>query len=335
MGKRGSGLNDVITKTLHGNKAGEKEAVRNRKEREKERIDKKKGGAVAGKQGGGNRNEKATTGSSSTLNAAVAGQIKIAKRPAAETGPDAKLQNKGGIALPDLGKRPEVKIQLKQGGANEPNKLGVQNSNAGGPNANKGKPLKDDRGGRAHNNNNNNNNNQKPVKTDGPKGEKPQNDKKRDINDRQAQTGQQPKKESEPAGAGQGRRARPAATNLLGGRNLLTAALKSSTRDTSTNSIGTPDVNGPGAKGGRNRDRGAKAGGGPTPAPGPAAAVGPAKDGVAGGGNNPDANEGGTAGGEKARRPPRNRGRKAGGGGAGEGKPDASQAGAGTARIDA
>lgn len=328
MGKRGSGLSDAIHKTLHGNKAVDKEAGRSRKDREKEKIDKKKGGAGGGKQGGGNKNEKATTASSSNLHTAVPGQIKIAKRPAADTVSDSKTQNKGGVALPDLGQRSEVKIQLKQGGGNEPNKTGNQSSNAGGPNTNKGKSVKEDRGGRG---NSANGNNQKPAKADGLKGETLSADKKRDGNDRQGQAGQQPKKETEPGATGQGRRARPAAANLLGGRNLLTAALKSSTRDTSATPSGNPDGTGATAKGGRNRDRGAKAGGA-TGTAGPGAVMG--KDTAAGGQNGPAANEGGgVAGGEKARRPPRNRNRKAGGGG--DGKPDASQAGAGIARIDA
>ncbi|KAJ9124371.1 hypothetical protein QFC22_001171 [Naganishia vaughanmartiniae] len=325
MGKRGSGMNDTITKTLHGNKATDKDAVRSRKEREKERVDKKKNGAIGGKQGGGNRNEKATTGPSSNLHAAAPGQIKIAKRPTADTGPDIKSQNKGGVALPDLGKRSEVKIQLKQGGANEPNKAGAQNLNAGGPNVNKGKPVKA--------NNNTNLNNQKLARTDGPKGEKPANEKKRDTNDRPGQTSQQPKKETEPAGAGQGRRPRPA-VNLLGGRNLLTAALKSSTRDTSASPAGNPATAGPAGKGGRNRDRAVKAGGA---SPVATSSPVPAKDIAGGGGNSTGGNEGGAAGEGKARRPPRSRGGrgKGGAGAGGEAKPDVVQAGAGTARIDA
>ncbi|KAJ9109853.1 hypothetical protein QFC19_001832 [Naganishia cerealis] len=321
MGKRGSGLNDAINKTLHGNKSTDKEAARNRKEREKERIDKKKASSMSGKQGGGNRNEKATMGPSSNLNTAAPGQIKIAKRPTADTVSDAKSQKKGGIALPDLGKRSEVKIQLRQGGANDPNKANIQSSNAGGQVANKGKPVKDDRGGRG-------NNSQKSAKADGSKPEKGSTEKKRDTNDRQTAQQQQSKKETEngPAATGQARRSRAPAANLLGGRNLLTAALKSSTRD-GVAGLGT-DANGPGGgggkAGGRNRDRTAKA---------PAAGAAAGKD-TADGGANPVPSESGGAGGDKARRPPRNRSKKVAGGEAG--KPDAIvPASATAARIDA
>lgn len=217
-----------------------------------------------------------TGGPSSVPPTSVPGQIKIAKRPVTEESRPPQQGKK--VPLPDAGKRGEVSIQVKPpgGGQGQP----------GGGQAGKGK-----RGGDAKAPGG-----QKPnVKTDG----------KTPVN--KAKDGPKPSQQTEGEAPAQRQRP-PRVPAIAGARNLLSAALKSSTRDAQRPKAAEGDV----AKAGR-------------PVQGKAAAGPPGN--AAGG----DAASGAQ---EKAKRPPRNRNRKpAGGAGGDQSKTD--QAGASNARIDA
>jgi hypothetical protein len=235
-----------------------------------------------------------TGGPSSVPPTSVPGQIKIAKRPAADeqTPKDGRQQQKKGPMVPllDVGKRGEVSIQVKSGAGN-----GMQSQGAGGQaSAGKGKRGRDDVAGKGPTGN------QKPNAK--PDGNKAPVGKAKDTARSQQTDGETPTQRQRPARV-------PA---IAGARNLLSAALKSSTRDT------TPS--------GRSRPGEGEAGKGGRPAPGNGAA------GTVTG--NGDAASGPPA--EKAKRPPRNRNRKpAAGGAGGNQQKTGDQAGAATARIDA
>lgn len=196
------------------------------------------------------------------------------------------------VPLPDVGKRGEVSIQVKSGAGNGTQSQGA-GGQAGGPIA-KGKRGRDDVAGKGSTGN------QKPNAK--PDGNKTPIGKVKDTPQSQQTDGEAPMQRQRPARV-------PA---NAGARNLLSAALKSSTRDT-TPSGRSKAGEGEASKGGR-------------PAAGNGAMGNAAGNGDVGSG--PPA--------EKAKRPPRNRNRKPGAGGAGgDQQKTGDQAGAAAARIDA
>lgn len=261
---------------------------RTRREREKEKMEKKRAVAAgngAGEKSGNGNGKQANASRTTVAPSAVPGQIKIAKRPTTEdSSKDRQGKKQPVVALPDAGKRAEVKIQMKPGPG--------QTSAPG--QGNKGKKDPPTRGGA------------------NPKTAKPSADpKSRNAVNRPApqSSTQNQTPNAQPESAPAKRAARPPG-NLQGSRNLLTAALKSSTRDAVPRSEGEPKPS---------RNRSGK--------PAPAGQSGPSASSAAGTvaeGDEPVEKE-------RRTRPPRNRGRKA----AGDAPKAGDQPGASGARIDA
>lgn len=300
-------------KSLQGGTSAYKDPSggRNKKEKEREKTDKKRGAAAGnGEKHNPKQPAKATTGGSSSVPpTAVPGQIKIAKRPTGDDQPgkDTRPPPKKvpPMPLPETGKRADVMISSRVAGSGTaPHTGGNLLAGQGG----RGKRGQD--AGRAA-----------PGETKLVRGEG-----KTSVGDgkgknkdpvRQPQQGQ-----DGDAGIPRRSQQQQRGAGNPGARNLLSAALKSSTRDRSATA-------GEGEKTGRGR--GGAAGKGAT--------TGATTATAAAGTSNADATGAGVPSAPEKTKRPRNRGRKpaagAGGGDAAPSKSGGDQPGAGSARIDA
>ncbi|GHJ88207.1 hypothetical protein NliqN6_4609 [Naganishia liquefaciens] len=284
-----------------GGHDGGKDAPRTRREREREKLEKKRAGGDKSSANGKPSAQRMTAPSGTP--SVVPGQVKIAKRPVAtgdeqSTSKDARGAKKGtaGVPLSEAGKRGEVKIQVKtpagqatggagQGGKPKGPARGAKANGGGGGGGSGGKQVVE-----------------KPRPAGGNRSTTPQ---------PAGAPGGAPAVPTPSASSAQTRQRPP-----RGPANLLAAALKSSARDHTTRS----DTD---AKPTRNRP-------GKPNAPSEAAPT----QGTTAGDAPPSATTA-AASGERAKRPPRNRGRKAGGGGDSAQDKGGDQAGANVARIDA
>lgn len=187
-----------------------KDASRTRREREREKLDKKRGAGGDKSSGTGKQQpQQARLTTPSVAPSVVPGQVKIAKRPAGGVGEepsrDARGQKKAG-AVPDAGKRTEGKVQVKAISGQGQGQVAASTGQGG-----KGKPAAT-RG---------NVGNGKPPKGDaaGKQVEKP-----RSTNGTRSATSQPV---NAPTTAPTQTKQRPP----RGPANLLAAALKSTTRD--------------------------------------------------------------------------------------------------------
>ena len=250
-----------------------KDAPRTRREREREKLDKKRG-AGGDKSSGNGKQQQARLTAPSVAASVVPGQVKIAKRPAVGAGEelsrDARGQKKAG-AVSDAGKRGEGKAQMNAG-SGQGHAVAAASAGPGG----KGKSP----GARG------NGGNGKPPKGDvaGKQVEKP-----RPAGGNRSMTPQ-------PSNAGTTAPTQTKQRPPRGPANLLAAALKSTTRDHPARSDESKPARSDESKPACNR---------------PAKANGPSEAALQGTTGEASPAEAGA--GEKGKRPPRNRGRKAGG----------------------